>query len=125
MMSKVKVLLVDDEVEFASTLAERLQIRGYEAKAVFCAESALDMVRSEPPDVVLLDLKMPGMNGVEVLRTIKKLSPSCQVILLTGHGSEQSAAEWAADGAADYAIKPSEIETLVAKIDRANEKRLK
>jgi DNA-binding NtrC family response regulator len=124
-MLKVNVLLVDDEVEFASTLAERLQIRGYEAKAVFCAEEALDKVRSAPPDVVLLDLKMPGMNGVEVLKRIKKISPSTEVILLTGHGSEQCAAEWAADGAADYAIKPSEIETLVAKIDRAYEKRLK
>jgi len=124
-MSKVKVLLVDDEVEFAATLAERLQIRGYDAKSVYCAEDAFITAESDPPDVVLLDLKMPGMNGIEVLKKLKQISPSTEVILLTGHGSEQCASEWAASGATDYAIKPVEIDALTAKIERAKAKGLR
>jgi DNA-binding NtrC family response regulator len=124
-MSKVKVLLVDDEVDFASTLGERLQIRGYEATAVYCADDAFESVKNDPPDVVLLDLRMPGLDGIEVLKKIKQISPSSEVILLTGHGSEQCASEWAALGAADYAIKPAEIHSLVAKIEKAKEKRSK
>jgi len=124
-MSKTKVLLVDDEVDFATTLAERLQIRDYEAAAVCCPDEALESVKNDPPDVVLLDLKMPGTDGVEVLKKIKQISPASEVILLTGHGSEQSAAEWAAVGAFDYAIKPADIDSIVKKLERAMEKRLK
>lgn len=124
-MSSIKVLLVDDEVEFAATLAERLEIRGYSAKAVFCAEDAFKEAKSDPPDVVLLDLRMPGTNGIEVLKTLKKISPSTAAILLTGHGSEQCAPEWFVSGAVDYAIKPVDIEVLMSKIDSANEGRRK
>ncbi|MBI4653832.1 MAG: response regulator [Nitrospirae bacterium] len=69
-MTSAKILIVDDEVEFASVLAERLQLRGYDAKAVYCAEDSFAIAKSDPPDVILLDLKMPGMSGIEILMTM-------------------------------------------------------
>ena len=75
-MLPVKVLLVDDEVEFASALAERLLIRHYEVKTAHNAEDALGIISSHPLDVVILDLRIPGMNGIETLKTIKKFDPS-------------------------------------------------
>ena len=75
-MLQTKVLIVDDEMDFASTLAERLQMRGYNAKSVFCAEDAIALSRNDPPDVMLLDLRMPGMNGSQALKTIKQFNPS-------------------------------------------------
>lgn len=118
-MSQTKVLIVDDEMEFASTLAERLQMRGYIAKSVYCAEDAITLSRNDPPDVMLLDLRMPGMSGIKVLQAIKQFNPSIEVIMLTGLGPSEESAEVMKSGAVDYIMKPVDIERLVEKIDKA------
>lgn len=118
-MLQTKVLIVDDEREFASTLAERLQMRGYNAKSVYCAEDALALSRNDPPDVMLLDLRMPGMSGIEVLKTIRQFNQSIEIIMLTGLGPSQESAEGMKSGAFDYIMKPVDIEILVEKIDKA------
>jgi DNA-binding NtrC family response regulator len=125
-MSKVKVLIVDDEKEFASTLAERLSIRGFETSAVFCTEDALALIHAKKiPDVVLLDLKMPRMDGMETLVEIKKYDPAIQVIILTGHGAGVPLAgiDRGKHGAFDCVMKPADINDLSAKIKQAMEKR--
>ncbi len=124
-MARAKVLLVDDEIEFAATLSERLNIRGYDTSAVYSADAVLDKVRSDMPDVVILDLKMPGTSGLDILKAIKQFNPSIEVILLTGHGSEQCTAECESGGAFDYIMKPVEIDNLTVKIDMALEKKKK
>jgi len=118
-MSQIKVLIVDDEMEFASTLAARLQIRGYDAKSVYSAEDAIDFVRNDNPDVMLLDLRMPGMNGVHVLRTIRQFNESTQVIMLTGLGDSWESAEGMESGAFDCMMKPVDIEKIIVKINEA------
>jgi DNA-binding NtrC family response regulator len=118
-----KVLLVDDEVEFGSALAERLRLRGYEAKAVSHAEEALQIIQNAAPDIVLLDFRMPGMDGIEVLKIIKEKKPSVEVIMLTGHGDVQSVEEGMNSGAFDYIIKPVDIGDLILKINQAKKKR--
>jgi DNA-binding NtrC family response regulator len=125
-MSKVKVLIVDDEKEFATTLAERLSIRGFETSAVFCTEDALALIHAKNiPDVVLLDLKMPRMDGMETLMEIKKYNPAIQVIILTGHGAGVPLAgiDRGKHGAFDCVMKPADINDLTAKIKQAMEKR--
>jgi DNA-binding NtrC family response regulator len=124
-MSRVKVLLIDDEVEFASALSERLQLRNYDAKPVYNAEEALSLIRSDPPHVVLLDLKMPGSKGEEVLKTIKKMNPAIEVIIVTGVIDLQRQVEGLKNGAFDYILKPLDIEEVITKIDKAKKKRNK
>jgi DNA-binding NtrC family response regulator len=118
-MNKTKVLVVDDEVEFASTLAERLQLRGYDAKAVYCAEDTFDVVKGEPPDVMLLDLKMPGMSGIEILMTVRTFAPDIYVILLTGHMDVEKEIEGMSLDKFDYIMKPVDIKELIKKIEDA------
>lgn len=118
-MSQTKVLIADDEMEFASTLAERLRIRGYNAKSVYCAEDAIAFVRDNSPDVMLLDLRMPRMNGIQVLKTIRQFNESTQVILLTGLGDSQERTEGMESGAFAFMMKPMDIEKIVMKINEA------
>jgi DNA-binding NtrC family response regulator len=118
-----KVLIVDDEVEFASALAERLTLRNYDVKAVYHVEDAITAVQSDPPDVVLLDLRMPGIGGFEVLKTIKKFDPTIEVILLTGQPKTEVTDEGIPTGLFDYIMKPVNIGELIAKINNATEKR--
>ncbi len=122
-MEKTKVLVVDDEVEFASTLAERLQLRGYNAKAVYCAEDTFAAVKSDPPDVILLDLKMPGMGGIEILMTVRTFASDIYVILLTGHMDVEKEIEGVKLDNFDCILKPVDIKELTGKIDKAAEKR--
>ena len=92
-MEQLKLLLVDDETEFVKTLSERLKMRELDSEIALNGEEALEIVGKEPPDVIVLDLKMPGIDGMEVLRVIKKAHPKVQVIMLTGHGSENDEKE--------------------------------
>lgn len=92
-MEKFKVLLVDDEEEFVKALSERLQMRGLGSDLAFDGEQALQIVKDQEPDVMVLDLKMPGIDGMEVLRRVRKAYPQVQVIILTGHGTEKDAEE--------------------------------
>jgi DNA-binding NtrC family response regulator len=113
------VLLVDDEEEFISALAERLSFRGITARTAGGGEEALAAIERDPPQVVLLDLMMPGMSGVEVLQEIRRTHPEIKVILLTGHGSTREGMEGMRLGAFDYLIKPLSIEELVDKLRNA------
>ena len=119
---KAKVLLVDDEVEFVSTLAERLCLREYDVQYVSQIEDALDIVRSNPPDVILLDFRMPQMDGVEVLKIIKQMNPLIEVIMLAGYGDDLLIEKAINSGAFQYIMKPVDITMLTEKIDKANEK---
>jgi len=122
-MAQTKVLLVDDEKEFASALAERLQLRNYEVKSASNALEALGIVNSFLPDVVLLDLKIPGMDGIETLKAIKKFDSSIEVIMLTGHGDTRSVEEGMKSGAFEYIMKPVDIGELTIKINKAWQKK--
>jgi DNA-binding response OmpR family regulator len=113
---KIKILLIDDEEEFASTLAERLELRGYETRTAVCGEDGLKLMASESFDIAVLDLMMPGMNGLETLRRIKSDTPDMPVVLLTGHGSTREGMEGMRLGAFDYLMKPLDIKDLTLKI---------
>jgi DNA-binding NtrC family response regulator len=114
-----KILLVDDEHEFITTLAERLELRGINARVVFDGESALEAVAADEPHVMVLDVLMPGIKGLEVLERIKRTNPKVQVLLLTGHGSTRDGIEGMRLGAFDYMMKPLNIDTLIEKMESA------
>jgi len=118
-MSNLKVFIVDDEEEFVTTLAERLELRGFEAQIATDGESALHLVETDPPQVVVLDVMMPGMGGLEVLQRIKELNPRIPVILLTGHGATREGMEGMRLGAFDYLMKPLSIDDLIKKMQEA------
>jgi DNA-binding NtrC family response regulator len=119
MMAKINILLVDDEVEFITTLAERMQLRGLTPQVALNGEEALQMVAAIPPDVMILDLKMPGIDGMEVLRRVKKNYPPVEVIILTGHGAEKGEDEARRLGAFEYLKKPVDIDELTQHIQKA------
>ncbi len=118
-MQNLKVLLVDDEEEFVTTLAERLELREIQAQAVTDGEIALQMIETDPPRVVILDVMMPGLGGLEVLKRIKAQNPQIHVILLTGRGSTKEGIEGMQLGAFDYLMKPIDIEELIKKMQEA------
>ena len=120
-----KILLVDDEKEFVHTLAERLETRGLSSSMAYEGEQALAMVAADEPEVMVLDLRMPGMQGMEVLRRVKRDHPYVQVIILTGHGSEADRELAEELGAFDYLQKPVNIKQLVDVIKVACLKRKK
>ncbi len=124
-MSQTKILLVDDEVEFITALAERLQLRNYAVKTAHNALEALSVIHTHLPDVIVLDLKIPGMDGIETLKTIKKIDPTIEVIMLTGHGDVESVKEGMKRGVFEYIMKPVDIGELTVKIDNAMKKRTK
>ena len=119
----IKVLLVDDESAFVDTLAQRLKMRELNVSTVYDGEQALSYVKGIEPDVMVLDLKMPGLHGIEVLREVKKHYPKMQVIILTGHGTDRDAEEAKRPGGFDFMRKPADIDNLVRRIKEAyNEK---
>ena len=115
----MKLLLVDDEEEFIYALAERLEIRGLAPLVVLNGEQALQTIERESIDTVLLDLKMPGIDGIEVLRRVKRKHPHVQVVMLTGHGSEKDEQEALRCGAFAYLRKPAHIEEIQAVLAQA------
>lgn len=115
---KPKILIVDDEKEFVDSLSERLTLRGYDVTISLSGEDALEKVKSYNFDVVILDVRMPGIDGIETLRQIKKLKPLTEVIMLTGDASAETAVKGKQLGALDYFIKPVIPEELVFKINR-------
>jgi two-component system response regulator CpxR len=117
-----RVLLVDDEKEFVHTLSERLQARDFEPAVAYDGEDALSFVDSQVPEVMVLDLKMPGIDGIEVLRRVKQQHPEVEVIILTGHGSEREQALAMELGAFAYLQKPVDIELLARTMREAYRK---
>jgi len=116
---KKKVLLVDDEKEFIQTLAERLEVRDFNVQTAFDGEEALSKIKAQDFDVVILDVLMPGKNGIETLREIKNLKPLISVIMLTGHATVETAIDGMKAGAYDYLMKPTDTNDLVGKITKA------
>jgi len=117
-----KVLLVDDEREFVQTLSERLMMRDMGSAVVYDGESALNLVQDDEPEVMILDLKMPGIDGIEVLRRVKVNHPNVEVVILTGHGSEEDRKVCMDLGAFAYLHKPVDIEVLSKTLKDANDK---
>ena len=113
---RIKVLLVDDELEFVEMLSERLAARGFSVSKAWDGRQALLRLSEVGPDVVVLDVQMPGMDGLTVLREIRQTSPLTEVLMLTGHATVESAVEGIRAGAYDFILKPAEMRDLVGKI---------
>jgi DNA-binding NtrC family response regulator len=123
-MEGIRILLVDDEEDFRLTLANRLRKRKLEVLDVGDGLKAVTMVRERPIDVAVIDVKMPGMDGLETLRQIKQINPMLEVIMLTGHASIESGIEGMKLGAFDYLMKPCDINDLLLKIEDAFQRKL-
>lgn len=121
---KSTVLLVDDEEQFLETLTQRLEIRGLKVEAVTGGEEALEMAEDKKIDAVILDLAMPGIDGIETLRLLKAKQPDLQIIMLTGKATVKSGIEAMKLGAADFLEKPVDLNLLLEKIGEAKNKRL-
>ncbi len=124
MSSRPKVLIVDDEERFRTTLRKLLGVRDIDAADVASASEAFAEIASNCYDVVLLDVKMPEMNGIEALAKIKKEHPDIEVIILTGHASVDTAVEIMKLGGFEYLLKPCPIDDLVGKVESAWERKL-
>jgi len=123
-MRMARVLLVDDEVAYTVNISRLLSRRGYRVTAVNDGESAIRAIEDEEYDVVVLDLRMPGMDGIATLKLMKMKRPLLEVIILTGHGSVESGIQGMHLGAFDYAMKPIQISELQEKINQAFERKL-
>lgn len=123
-MHKIKVLLVDDEEDYVRTMAERMEMRDVSSRVALNGDEALRMVEDETPDVMVLDLRMPGIDGMEVLERVKKEHPNVQVVILTGHGSDQEEKEARRLGAFQYLQKPADTNQILATIRSAWQKSL-
>ncbi len=121
--NQIKLLLVDDEQAYVSVLARRFQRKGFLVKIANNGTQGIQLARHEDFDVAVLDLKMDDMDGIEVLKIFKKMVPKMEVIMLTGHGSEQAARDGMQFGAYDYLTKPCDFEDLMAKIWQAHERK--
>ena len=124
-MIQAKVLIIDDEIEFASTLCQRLKLRGVAAIDVHSGTEGLASLVKMNPGIVILDLKMPDMSGLDVLDKIKEHDSTIEVLMLTGHGSAGSGFEAKEKGAFDYIMKPIDLIELLEKLKLADEKRSK
>jgi len=118
-MEQLKVLLVDDEEDLVSTLAERLVLRGFQVETATSGTDALRYVSEDSFSVLVLDVKMPGIDGLELMIEIKQKHPDLPVILFTGHGSVADARRGMEEGAFDYIMKPIDIDKLIEKIRSA------
>jgi DNA-binding NtrC family response regulator len=121
---EARVLLVDDEKDFLETLSSRLELRGLKVSAVSSGEQAVAEAKEEEYDAIVVDLSMPGIDGLETLKRIKAINPDAEIIMLTGHGSVASGVEAMKLGAGDFLQKPVELSELMARIGEARDKRL-
>lgn len=121
---EAKVLLVDDEEDFLETLSSRLKMRGLKVSAVTSGEQAVSEAKEQEYDAIIVDLSMPGLDGLETLKLIKADNPNAEIIMLTGHGSIQSGIEAMKLGAGDFLQKPVELSELMAKIGEAKNKKM-
>ncbi|MBF0117662.1 MAG: response regulator [Desulfobacterales bacterium] len=124
MSENPNILIVDDEEQFRKNLIKLLKTKGISAKEISRGEDAIEELSKNSYDVILLDLKMPGINGIEVLKEIKKRKILSEVIILSGHASIDTAFEIMKYGAYDYIMKPFDIEELMVKISLAYEKKI-
>lgn len=122
-MTLFNVLIVDDEQEFRDMTIKRLNKRDLNCEGAESGEQALECIKKGDIDVVLLDVKMPGMGGVETLREIKRIKPLIEVVMLTGHASVESGIDGMKLGAFDYLMKPMELDPLLEKLKDAYEKK--
>jgi DNA-binding response OmpR family regulator len=123
-MNKIKLLLVDDEENFVNTLAERMKMRDVPSKVVYSGEAALEALKTNEPDVMVLDLRMPGIDGMEVLRNVRKTNPTVRIIILTGHGTDLDEDEARKLGAFYYHKKPIDIDELLGTVKKAYRDRM-
>jgi len=123
-MKRPRILLVDDEVAFANNLLKLLSKRGYDAVVVYNGADAVNMIGEKEFDVIILDMKMPGMDGIATLKEIKKKAPFVEVVILTGHGSVESGIEGMQLGAFDFLMKPVSIDDLQEKVSEAYRRKL-
>ncbi len=117
---KIKVLLADDEEEFIETLAQRLELRDLSVTTVYSGESAIAMAEKVDFDVIILDILMPEITGIDALKEIKKIKPLTPVLLLTGEATVENAIQGMKLGAFDFLMKPTDTELLIEKISQAN-----
>ena len=117
---KTTVLLVDDEKDFIESLSQRLEIREFDVKTAFSGDDAIDIICRQDVDVVVLDIVMPGKDGIETLKEVKAMKPLVQVIMLTGHATVETAIEGMKLGAYDYLMKPTRMADLLDKINGAH-----
>ena len=122
-VKEIRVHLVDDEVEFLETLEKRLRKRNLQVSCSRSGEAALEFLVAHPVDVVVLDVKMAGMSGIQTLREIRRKSPLVEVIMLTGHANIEVAIEGMELGAFDYLMKPVDIDDLLFKVQDAHKKK--
>lgn len=122
-MSGLRMMLVDDEERFLATTAKLIERRGHHVLTASSGQAALDRLSTDDVDVVILDVKMPGMNGLEALREIRLRHPLVEVIMLTGHGSVESAVDGMKAGAFDFVTKPCDIDELLSKVEEASMRR--
>jgi DNA-binding NtrC family response regulator len=123
-MAKATVLLVDDEVDFTATLAERLETRGLEVDVSSNGPEAIERVREKTYDALVIDLAMPGMDGIETMKRLLADNPDLQVILLTGRGTIRKGVEAVASGALEFLEKPADIDLLLEQIEKARANRV-
>ena len=119
----VNILVVDDEKDFVEMLSLRLQEVGEKVSTAYSGKECLETLEKTNIDVVILDIKMPGMDGMETLGEIKKSFPIIEVIMLTGHGSAETAVEGMKSGAFDYLMKPADFDDLTAKLEGARKRK--
>jgi DNA-binding NtrC family response regulator len=124
LMQAIQVMLVDDEVEFLETLIKRMKKRDVDITGVKSGEEALSALDQNQVDVVILDVRMPGMDGIEALKEIKRRHPLIEVIMLTGHASVEVAVQGMELGAFDYLMKPIDIDELLYKVEDAHKNKL-
>ncbi len=122
-MEDFRVLIVDDEPDFLETILKRLKRRKIDATGVSSGKEALDLLERQPFDVVILDVRMPGMDGIETLKEMKKRRPLLEVIMLTGHASVEAGMQGMQLGAFDFVMKPADIDELLEKIRQAHERK--